>query len=136
MNISLKSIVMILQEFLPFMSKQKYGKILFMLTAYVNNMPPKYLSAYTVSKYALLGLMRSLSVEYSDKGIMVNGISPEMIDTKFLNNLSEYIVMQNAEQSPKKRNLIVDEVVPAMKFLLSSGADCITGQNIVITGGK
>lgn len=135
-RIALHSAVEVLRAFLPAMQRQKYGKIIFMLSSYVNGTPPKYLSAYTTVKYALLGLMKSLAVEYADKGITFNGISPEMIETKFLRNLSEYIVLQNAEQSPRKRNLTVEEVIPSVLFLLSDGSDSITGQNIVITGGK
>jgi len=135
-NVAFRGTVLLLQAFLPNMLKQKYGRVLFMLSSYVDGMPPKYLASYTVSKYALLGLMRSLSVEYAEKGIMVNALSPEMMDTKFLNGLSEYIVMQNAAKAPRKKNLSVSEVVPMIRFLLSEGANCITGQNIVITGGK
>ena len=45
------------------------GKVVFMLTSCVLNMPSKYQASYVTAKYALLGLMRSLSVEYADKGI-------------------------------------------------------------------
>ena len=133
---SLKSLVQVLTAFLPAMSKQKYGRIVIMLTSYTINMPPRYLSAYVTVKYALLGLVKSLAVEYASKGITVNGVSPEMIETKFLADTPELIVKNNAEASPLGRNLVTDDVVPAIKFLLSDGAACITGQNIAITGGK
>jgi 3-oxoacyl-[acyl-carrier protein] reductase len=134
--VSVRSIVVILKAFLPHMIKQKCGKIVFMLTSYTLNMPPKYLSSYVTEKYALLGLMKSLAVEYADKGIQVNGVSPEMVNTKFLNELSDIIVSQNAETSPIKRNLFVEEIIPTVAYLLSHQADCISGQNIGITGGK
>lgn len=136
LRVSLQSVILVLKACIPAMVKQKYGKILFMLTSYVTGEPPKYLAAYTTAKYALLGLMKSLAVEYADKGITVNGISPEMTETKFLDDLSEYIVAENAQKSPRKRNLSVQEVTPAMEFMLSDGSDGITGQNMVITGGK
>ena len=89
-----------------------------------------------MTKYALLGLMKSLSVEYADKGIMVNGVSPDMIETKFLKDIPDLVIRQNAERSPLKRNLTIEDVVPTFDFLLSDAADTITGQNIGITGGK
>lgn len=134
--VSLRSIIIVLNAFLPGMIKQKYGKIVFMLTSYTLNMPPKYLSSYVTEKYALLGLMKSLAVEYADKNITVNGVSPEMTETKFLNELPEIIVNQNAENSPLKRNLKVKEIIPTLAYLLSENADSINGQNIGITGGK
>ena len=58
-----------------------------MLTSCTTNIPPKYLASYVTSKYALLGLVKALSNEYADKGIRINGISPSMIETKFLENI-------------------------------------------------
>lgn len=136
LKVSLRSIVLVLKAFLPAMAKQKYGKVVFMLTSYTLNMPPKYLSSYVTEKYALLGLMKSLAVEYADKEIAVNAVSPEMTETKFLNELPEIIVAQNAENNTLKRNLRVDEVIPTVAYLLSENANRISGQNIGITGGK
>lgn len=136
LKVALRSIVIVLNAFIPVMAKQKYGKVVFMLTSYTLNVPPKYLSSYITEKYALLGFMKSLAIEYADKEIMVNAVSPEMSDTKFLNELPEIIVAQNAESSPLKRNLRVDEVIPTVQYLLSKNADRISGQNIGITGGK
>lgn len=99
-------------------------------------MPPKYLSPYVTVKYSLLGLVKALAVEYADFDITVNGISPEMTDTKFLSEIPELIVQKSGMDNPLGRNLSVEEVVPTFEFLLSDGADCITGQNIAITGGK
>ena len=132
----LRPIVDILEEYLPAMSKQKYGKVLFMLTSCTVGMPPKYTSVYTTAKYACLGLMKSLAAEYADKGITVNGVSPEMIDTRFLQDLPDLIKEMNASTMPMGENLKVDQVVPTLAFLLSDGADMINGQNIAINDGK
>lgn len=136
LDTSLEAPVHILQAFLPDMVKQKHGRIIFMLTSYVDGRPPKFLSPYVTVKYALLGLMRSLSVEYADKGITVNAVSPEMMETKFLKDIPELVIEQNAAGSPLGRNLTVDDVIPAFSYLLSESAGCITGQNLVINGGK
>ncbi len=133
---NIRPIVDILEEFMTVMAKQKYGKVVFMLSAVTLGMPPKYKSVYTTTKYALLGLMKSLAVEYADKGITVNGVSPEMIDTRFLNNLPDLIKEMNADTMPMKANLTVNQVVPTVSFLLSDGADMISGQNIAITDSK
>lgn len=132
----LRPIVEILGEFLPAMGKQKYGKVIFMLTSCTVGMPPKYTTVYTTAKYALLGLMKSLAAEYAEKGITVNGVSPEMIDTRFLKDLPDLIKEMNAQNMPQKENLKVEQVVPTLAFLLSDGADMISGQNIAITDAK
>lgn len=132
---SLRSITLILQEFIPKMAKNGYGKVVFMLSAYLLGVPPKFQSPYITVKYALLGLMRNLAAEYASKGITVNAVSPDMMETKFLSELPELIKEQSAKNNPLGRNIYVDEVVPTMEYLLSSGSDVVTGQNIGVTGG-
>lgn len=132
---SVLSIVLILKRFIPQMARQKYGKILFMLTSFTLNAPPKYQAPYITAKYALLGLMRDIAREYAEKGVMVNGVSPDMMETKFLSEMPEAVVRQNASHSPLGRNLTVEDVVPAFEYLLSDGAGAVMGQNLGVTGG-
>ena len=136
MKTSLYSLVSVTQAFLPMMKKKRSGKVIVMLTICTQGTPPKFLSTYVTSKYAMLGLVKSLAADYADKGIQVNGVSPEMIETKFLDNIPDFVRQQNAESNPLKRNLTVEDVIPTFEYLLSDAADCITGQNICITGGK
>ncbi len=135
-NIAMRSLVIILNEFLPVMAKNKYGKVVVMLTSCTTNIPPKYLASYVSTKYALLGLVKALANEYADKGIRINGVSPSMMETKFLENIPKLIVQQNAMNSPTGKNLSVEDVVPMFQFLLSENSDSITGQNIAITNGN
>lgn len=127
---SVHSLVEILQAFLPHMQKQKYGKIVLMLTSCTLDAPPKFQAAYTTVKYAMLGLMKSLAVDYMDKGITVNGVSPDMIQTRFLSELPEHLIEQYSEKRPGKRILTVAEVIPVLSFLLSDGADHVSGMNL------
>lgn len=132
---SLRSIVMIAEAFLPQMAKQHYGRIVFMLTSYLLGVPPKFQSPYITVKYAQYGLMKNLAAEYADKGITVNAVSPDMIETKFLADIPELVIEQNAVRSPLKRNLGTGDVIPAFRYLLSDEAEAVTGQNLGVTGG-
>jgi len=133
---SVSAFVEIARRMLPSMTKKKNGRIVIMLTACTHNVPPKFFAPYVTAKYALLGLMKALAVEFASKGISVNAVSPEMTDTRFLADLPELAIELNREQSVMGRNLHVDEVVPTIEFLLSEEAGCITGQNILISGVK
>lgn len=135
-DISLRSLVIILQGFLPLLAKKGRGKVVVMLSSYTNNTPPKYASAYGTVKYALLGLVKGLSAEYANKGININAVSPSMTETKFLSEIPELILQQNASVSPMGRNLSVSDITPTIEYLLSEGSDSVTGQNIFITGGQ
>ena len=133
---SLFAFTEIMRPILKHMSKNRYGKIVIMLSAYTREFPPKYMSAYVTAKYALLGLMKSLAADYSGKGICVNGVSPDMTETKFLSEIPNAAIRMTADRSVMGRLLSVDEVAPTFEFLLSDAADKITGQNIFITGVK
>lgn len=136
-DISLRSAVLFSQAAISGMAKRKYGKIIYMLSSYCVDRPAApYLSAYLTVKSGLLGLMKALSSEYASKFISVNAVSPSMFETKFLNNISNLIIEKNAKESPIGRNLTVGDIVPTFEFLLSKGADCITGQNIAVTAGN
>lgn len=132
---SLRSIVMAAQAFLPYMAKQHYGRVVFMLTSYLLGVPPKFQSPYITVKYAQYGLMRNLAAEYAGQGVTVNAVSPDMIETRFLGNIPELIIEQNAAKSPLKRNLNVGDVIPAFRYLLSDEAEAVIGQNLGVTGG-
>ena len=134
-QISVRSVVLLLQAFISAMAKKHYGRVVFMLTSYTKNIPEKYQSSYVTIKYALLGLMKSLSAEYIDKGITINGVSPDMIETKFLSNIPELIIEKNKVNSPLGRNIYIEEVIPVIQHMLSDLGASMTGQNIVISGG-
>ena len=135
-DISLKSIILILNIFLPKMAKLKQGKVVIMLSSVVINIPPKALTQYTTIKYAMLGLVKALASEYSDKNIQINAVSPSMIETKFLDNINEKLVELSAYNHPLKRNAQIDEITPIIIMLTSKESDYINGVNIPITGGS
>lgn len=119
---------------LPNMSKAKFGRIVFMLSSYINT-PPKNMTAYITVKSALAGLCKSLSVDFAAFGITVNAVLPSMIETKFLQDISSLIVEAAAYEHPLRRNATVFDIIPAINFLLSEEAGYITGIMLPITGG-
>lgn len=135
MEIQVHSLAEIGKTFLPVMGKRKSGRIVVMLTSCTLGMPPKCMSQYTVVKYALMGLMKSMAMEYADKGVTVNGISPNMAETRFLSEIDDRLVEMNRESGAMKRNVEVAEVVSAIHFLLSDGASYVNGVNLNLTGG-
>jgi 3-oxoacyl-[acyl-carrier protein] reductase len=134
MTIQVYSFAEVLKAFIPNMVKNKYGKIVVMLTAYTIGIPPKNMSGYVAVKYALLGLMKSMASDYGDQGININGVSPNMINTKFLNGVGRKVREMTAESSPRHRNLEVDDVIPTICLLLSDDAEFISGTNINLSG--
>lgn len=135
LQVSYLSFAKVCSAFVPVMAKAKYGKVLAMLTAYTLGTPPKYMSNYIAAKYALLGYIKSLATEYADKGLNINGISPNMMETRFINDIDERIVEMTAQNSSKKRNVTVKETVDAMYWLMSDEASYVNGTNFNLSGG-
>lgn len=136
MSVQIRSAVKLCKTFLPQMAKAKRGRVLFMLTSYLLGVPPKNTAAYIMVKSTLQGLAKSLAADYAAFGITVNCVMPSMMETKFLAQTSDLIVQASAEANPMKRNARVEDVVPAMAFLLSEDAGFITGVVLPITGGS
>lgn len=135
MNVQVNSAVSICKAFVPQMAKAKCGRVLFMLTSYLIGVPPKNTAAYIMAKSAVQGLAKSLAADYAASGVTVNCVAPYMMQTKFLKDTSDLIVEASAEANPMGRNAHVEDVVPAMAFLLSEEASFITGVTLPITGG-
>lgn len=135
MEIQVHSLAEACRTFLPLMAKQGYGKVVVMLSSATLGMPPKFMSQYVIVKYALLGLMKSMAMEYAEKGININGISPNMVETKFLEQIDDRIIEINRDNCTLKRNVEIEEVLPAIHFLMSEGSDYMNGVNLNLTGG-
>ena len=135
MQIQFFSFASLMKEILPQMAKRKFGRVCVMLSSYVLGTPPKFMSDYVAIKSALLGYVKAAAAEYGDKGVCVNGISPNMMETKFLQNIDEKIVQMTAESSAMKRNIRVEETVSGIAYLLSEEASYVNGTNLNLSGG-
>lgn len=136
LSVQVRSAVKLCKTFLPAMAKAKRGRVLFMLTSYLIGVPPKNTAAYIMAKSALGGLAKSLAADYAPFGVTVNCVAPSMMETRFLADTSDLIVQASAEANPMGRNARVEDVVPAMAFLLGDEAGFITGVTLPITGGS
>ncbi len=101
----------------------------------------KHTFPYPVAKHALLGLTRSLGLEYADRGIAVNAISPGYTDTQIAQddfNRHPDPARARAEieaKQPPGRLCRPAEVAAVAALLASDEARFMIGENIVIDGG-
>jgi NAD(P)-dependent dehydrogenase (short-subunit alcohol dehydrogenase family) len=111
------------------------GAIVNVLSSVTLGLPPAKQAAYVTSKYALLGLTRSLAVEGVHYNVRVNAVSPGMTRTDFNADLPARFVDEVAAALPMQRLATPDEVASAVRFLLSPEASYISGANIPVAGG-
>ncbi|WP_428738521.1 SDR family NAD(P)-dependent oxidoreductase [Sulfurimonas sp.] len=108
----------------------------------VNSLASRTFSAfsgveYTMSKSALSGMVKQLSVEFAEDNIMINSIFPSMTATPMLvENVSKEKLAQIEKTIPMKRVAKPLEVAKAIEFLISKDNTYMTGCGIDLNGGQ
>lgn len=131
LQIGLLSLCQITQPFLAEMSKKKNGKIIVILSDVINDVVP-YCSQYIISKYAMLGYVKSMASEYGKRNVYINGISPGWTDTKYISNQPELLIEQKINSSKLKRLYKPEEVSHVIEYLLLDKSQAINGENILL----
>jgi NAD(P)-dependent dehydrogenase (short-subunit alcohol dehydrogenase family) len=139
MNVNLKSYFLCSKYAIPFIQKNSNGAIVNVssIQAFVTQ---ERVAAYAASKSAILGLTRSIAIDYSPN-IRCVAVCPGTIDTPMLRNAIELspdpdLVLRECEDMHLlKRIGKPEEVASLIKFLCSEQASFITGQAIRVDGG-
>jgi NAD(P)-dependent dehydrogenase (short-subunit alcohol dehydrogenase family) len=94
-------------------------------------------AAYAASKSGVLGLTRSLAIEWAQKGVNVNAIAPGVFRTELNSGLLDGTDRgrELLMRTPMKRFGAIPELAGAAIFLSSDAASFITGQCITVDGG-
>jgi len=109
------------------------------MSAHVANYPQNQ-SHYNTSKAGVISLTRSLGVEWADRGVRVNSISPGYTRTDLVENLLGTEVGRKMWQVwksriPQEKMAEVTDLQGAIVFLASSVSDYMTGGDLIIDGG-
>lgn len=106
-----------------------------------------YVSAYCAAKHAVVGLVRSLSVELATTGITANAICPGFVETPMLDRSVATIVDKTGKTeaearaalsagNPQQRFIQTDEVAGAVLWLCSEAARSVNGHALSLSGGE
>jgi len=91
---------------------------------------------YTVSKSALSGLVRQLSIEWAPEGILINSLYPSMTRTPMLDkNVKQEVLEKICETIPMGRLAETEDIAKALEFLISKSNSYMTGCGLDINGG-
>ena len=116
------------------MMKQRYGRIVNM-TSVVGVMGNAGQSNYAAAKAGVIGFTKSMAKELASRNINVNAVAPGYISTDMTANLPEQARLDLQSQIPLQRLGNPEDVAAAVLFLVSPGADYITGQTLHVDGG-
>lgn len=133
-EINLFSQMALTQLVLKSMTRQKSGSIINIssVTALIMS---EGQSAYSTSKAGLITWTKNIAAEYGRYGIRVNSVSLGLINTDMSKDLNEDELKYFKERTVLGRIGEVEDAAKAVKFLASSDASFITGQNIRVDGG-
>lgn len=119
----------------PHMREQGKGKIVNISseTAFTGS---KGFLHYVTAKGALISFTRALAAEAGQYGICVNCLAPGFTDTEAARTLTSDIDKYDVSLTPLKRLGQPEDMIGAILFLCSDESDFVTGQTLVVNGGR
>jgi len=116
------------------MLKNKYGRIV-NITSVVGHTGNLGQSNYAASKAAIVGMSKSLAIEYAKNNITINCVSPGFIQSKMTDGIIESIKAVLTSRIPMAKLGKGEDVANTVAFLSSDAASYITGQTFHVNGG-
>jgi len=128
------------QAVVPDMIEQGWGRIVNISSSAAQTGQPR-MTHYVAAKAGVMGFTKALALELGPKGITVNTIPPEFIDTPMLRaaeaagQLGEGVEF-HARQTPVRRAGLPSDIAAMVAFLVSDDAGYVTGQVMGVNGGR
>jgi 3-oxoacyl-[acyl-carrier protein] reductase len=122
------------QKVIPHMLDTGGGKIVNISTL-ATDLPPPNQAKYVIAKSALVGLTRSLAMEFASRNIQVNMVVPNFVETDLVAHVQEGFRRKIAKEIPMQRLGSSIDVARAVAYLSSAHSSFTTGQKIMVTGG-
>lgn len=133
---NLKSAFLCSLEAFKYMKLVKYGKIV-NLTSTLFVTSGMSLSPYIAAKGGVIGLTRALAMDMGPYNITVNAIAPGLTGTEYAYQVLGQERFDKVKQLKAiKRDQMPSDLVGAIVFFLDNASDSITGQTLVVDGGR
>ena len=133
-NVNLSSTFLLSKHSIRKMLKSKFGRIV-NITSVVGHTGNLGQSNYAASKAGIIGMSKSLAVEYAKKNITVNCVSPGFIVSDMTMNIAEKVKLYLTSKIPMGKLGTGEDVSNCVAFLSSDQASYITGETIHVNGG-
>jgi 2-dehydro-3-deoxy-L-rhamnonate dehydrogenase (NAD+) len=135
MNLNINAPFYLCRAVLPHMRARGYGRIVNIASIAGKEGNPNMV-AYSASKAALIGLTKSIAKEVATEGICINAVTPAVIRTRLLEQLTQAQVDYMVQRIPMKRTGQPEEVAAVVHFLSSRDCSFVTGQCYDVSGGR
>ncbi len=133
LSVNLKGTFLCAQAALPGMRERAWGRVV--NTSSIGSLGNIGQANYAASKAGVIGLTKTLALEYAKYGVTVNAVAPGPVMTAMLAGVPDAIRERIVAQVPVGRIASPDEIAGVHVFLASDDAAFITGQVIFADGG-
>lgn len=133
-DINLTSTFILNRDMAKKMMKRKYGRII-NTASIVGVMGNPGQANYVASKAGMIGMTKSIALEYASRGITINCIAPGFIKTPMTDVLTDDQKNAMLSRIPEGKFGLPQDIANAAIFLASDEANYITGQTIHVNGG-
>ncbi|QHT59873.1 SDR family oxidoreductase [Paenibacillus lycopersici] len=130
-QVNLKGTWLCMKHEIIFMKKQGYGSIV-NTSSIAGLVGLKHHAAYVASKHGIIGLTKTAAVEYASNGIRINAVCPGTIKTSWVGENTRSLDRLH----PMGRIGQPVEIAEAICWLSSDKSSFMTGQSLVIDGGR
>jgi 3-oxoacyl-[acyl-carrier protein] reductase len=134
-DINLNAVFYCVKAVLPFMIRQQSGRIINIASIAGKEGNPN-MTAYSASKAGVIGFTKALAKEVATQGIYVNCITPAVIATEILSQLTDEAVKYMVTKIPMGRVGQPEEVAALVSWLASPECSFSTGAVFDISGGR
>jgi len=133
--VNLLGVVYCTRAALPHMRKRKYGRVVNIASIAGKEGNPN-MSPYSATKGAVIAFTKSIGKEVATDGICVNAVSPAVIRTHILDQLTPEQVDYMTQRIPMRRTGTTDEIAAVVHFLSSPDCSFVTAQCYDASGGR
>tara|TARA_Y100000590_G_scaffold447819_1_gene583618 strand:+ start:2979 stop:3713 length:735 start_codon:yes stop_codon:yes gene_type:complete len=133
-DVNLTSTFLLSKHAIKKMLKTKFGRIV-NITSVVGHTGNVGQSNYSASKAGIIGMSKSLAIEYAKKNITINCVSPGFIVSDMTMNIAEKVKLYLTSRIPMGKLGTGEDVSNCAAFLSSEQASYITGETIHVNGG-
>ena len=134
LDINLTSTFLLSKYAIKKMLKNKFGRVV-NITSVVAHTGNLGQSNYSASKAGIIGMSKSLAIEYAKKNITINCVSPGFIVSDMTMNIAEKVKLYLTSRIPMGRLGTGEDVSNCAVFLSSDQASYVTGETIHVNGG-
>ncbi len=133
-DINLTSTFLLAKHSIKIMLKNKFGRVV-NITSIVGHSGNLGQANYSASKAGIIGMSKSLAIEYAKKNITVNCVSPGFIVSNMTMNIAEKVKLFLTSRIPMGKLGTGEDVSNCVAFLSSESASYITGETVHVNGG-